>query len=95
LKFNDNLPLNFLDILTDLTYQYKKCKVGFALDLSDSNLFFKDGNYMRGLSIEEWEKKFWLKKIDNPQYELYDTVLDTTFCIVNKTFLIKRMNMMQ
>lgn len=86
LQYNINLPSNFLNIMKDLTFEYKKGKVGFALDISDSHLFFKDPNYTDGVSIAEWESRFWLRKIDNPKYELYNAGLDTTFCVVNKSF---------
>lgn len=86
LEFNVNLPNNFLEILNQLTHKYKKGKVGFALDISDAELFYQDKNYTLGASIEEWEKRFWIKKIDNSEYELYDAGIDTTFCVVNKEF---------
>ena len=86
LQYNENLPHNFLDIMKDLSNEYKRGKVGFALDLSDSELFFKETNYTEGISIDEWEKRFWLRKMDHPKYELYDAGIDTTFCVVNKAF---------
>ena len=86
LQFNQNLPHNFLTIMENLTNEYKKGKVGFALDLSDSELFFKEQSYTEGISIEEWEKRFWLRKIDHQEYELYNAGVDTTFCVVNKAF---------
>ena len=86
LQYNKNLPSNFLEILKDLSFEHKKGKVGFALDLSDADLFFKEQTYTDGVSIEEWEKRFWLRKIDHPTYELYNAGIDTTFCVVNKSF---------
>jgi hypothetical protein len=86
LQFHKDLPNNFLNIMKDLTYEYKKGKVGFALDLSDSHLFFKEKCYTEGLSIEEWESRFWLRKIDHSDYEMYNAGVDTTFCVVNKSF---------
>lgn len=86
LEYNKNLPLDFLNILKNLSNHHKKGKVGFALDLSDSNLFYQEKNYTEGVSIYEWERRFWLRKIDDPNYELYDAGLDTTFCLVNKEF---------
>ena len=86
LEYNINLPSDFLTIMKNLTIEYKRGKVGFALDLSDHNLFFKETNYCEGLSIYEWEKRFWLRKINHSKYELYDAGVDTTFCVVNKSY---------
>lgn len=86
LEYNKNLPDNFIDILKNVSNQYKKGKVGFALDISDSHLFYSDKDYCEGTSIENWEKRFWLRKIEHPQYELYNAPIDTTFCLVNKEF---------
>lgn len=36
LEFNENLPSNFIDILVDISENYQCYKVGFALDISDS-----------------------------------------------------------
>ena len=86
LEFNENLPNNFIDIMKELSIIYSKGKVGFALDISDSHLFYQSKNYNNSLSIEEWEKRWWLKRIYNEKYELYDANIDTTFCVVNKQF---------
>lgn len=87
LAFNKDLPIDFLNILKTLSIEYKKGKVGFALDISDSHLFYQDSNYMGDFSVERWEKQFWIDKIDNNTYELYNGKIDTTFCIINKEFL--------
>ena len=86
LQFHPDLPIHFLTIMEGLTNEYKKGKIGFALDLSDSELFFKEQGYTEGVSIEEWEKRFWLKRIEHPKYELYNAGVDTTFCVINKAF---------
>jgi len=86
LEFNTKLPDNFLETLINLTNQYKKGKVGFALDISDAEKFYPDPNYTLGVSIEEWEKRFWVNPINHPELELYDAGIDTTFCVVNKEF---------
>jgi len=39
---------------------------------------------MANLSIYDWEKRFWKNKIDDPDYELYEADIDTTFCLINK-----------
>lgn len=86
LELNPKLPDDFMKTLVDLTYKYQKGKVGFALDISDSDKFFQDRDYTQGETIYGWEIRFWIKDVDHPDYELYEGSLDTTFCIVNKTF---------
>ena len=86
LEFHTNLPPDFMNTLKDLTYKYQKGKVGFALDISDSDKFFQDRDYTQGETIYGWEIRFWIKDVDHPDYELYEGSLDTTFCVVNKTF---------
>lgn len=87
LEFNKNLPSDFLFTLKTLSDEYQKGKVGFALDLSDAYLFYQDSSYMDLFTIENWEKQFWINKIDNTKYDLYDAQIDTTFCMINKEFL--------
>jgi FkbM family methyltransferase len=85
LKLNENLPSNFVEILSDLSDTYKTSKIGFALDISDSDKFYKIDNYAGDKSIREWEKQFWENKIDDPNYELYNSIIDTTFCLIDKS----------
>jgi len=83
LQFNPNLPKNFIEILSELSDKYKCSKIGFALDISDFNKMIK-GLYFRGLTIYDWEKRFWNTKQDDKNYELYKADIDTTFCLLNK-----------
>jgi hypothetical protein len=85
LELNKKMPVNVSEILYDLSEKYKKFKVGLCLDISDSHLFLSTNNYngAANMSIEKWEKKFWEKKLNDPNYELYDAAIDTTFTLVN------------
>jgi len=85
LQFNENLPINFIDDLILLSDKYECSKVGFALDISEPNKIL-EGHYVRDNTIVDWEKRFWLNKIPNTTYELYNSMIDTTFCLVNKNF---------
>ena len=87
LEFNEKLPINFLEIMKELSNEYKKAKVGWALDISDAELFYKWNSYNTYQSIQEIEKRYWIRKVHNPKYELYNANVDTTFCIVNKGYL--------
>jgi hypothetical protein len=90
LEFNKNMPPDVLNILKTLSDKYKKGKVGFALDISDAYLFYQNNNYFDAITIENWEKQFWVNRIDNPDYVLYDAKIDTTFCIINKEYMSKQ-----
>jgi hypothetical protein len=83
LQFNEKLPKNFIEILSELSDKYKCSKIGFALDISDFDKMLK-GSYFRGLTIYDWEKRFWNTKQDDKNYELYKADIDTTFCLLNK-----------
>jgi hypothetical protein len=84
LKFNDNLPSDFLNVLCTLTDKYKKGKAGLCLDISDAHLFYKSNNYFARYNIENWEKQFWINKIDD---NIYNAPIDTTLCVVNREYL--------
>jgi hypothetical protein len=84
LKLNANIPSNFIDILATLSDKYKTTKIGLALDITDHDKFYPTTEYMANLSIYDWEKQFWKNKIDDPDYELYEADIDTTFCLINK-----------
>ena len=83
LEFNSNLPTNFIDILVELSNTYNCKKIGFALKIDDSDKMYK-GIYFKGKNIYDWESQFWVKRIDNPDYELYSADIDTTFYLHNK-----------
>lgn len=90
LQFNKNLPSNFIEILEDLSYKYESFKVGFALDIEDSDKMY-DGIYYiynnEECNIYRWEKQFWKEKLNDNRYELYNSDIDTTFSLINKKFL--------
>lgn len=77
LEFNKNLPKNFIEILIKLSYKYNCDRIGFAIDISDSDEYF-DTHYYK------FEKQYWVMKIPDDEYELYHGYVDTTFCLVNK-----------
>jgi hypothetical protein len=89
LKLNEKIPCNFIEILATLSDKYKTTKIGFALDLSDHEKFHTTNDYFANQTICEWETQFWKKRIDDDAYELYDADIDTTFCLMNKTNIMK------
>jgi FkbM family methyltransferase len=89
LEFNKNLPNNFIDILVQLSDNYKIFKIGFSLDISDNDKMFQSNEYFLDKSIYETEITYWKNKIENNNYELYNAPIDTTFCLINKLFVEK------
>lgn len=84
LKLNENIPSNFVDILATLSDKYKTTKIGLALDITEHHKFYPTAEYMANLSIYDWEKRFWIDRIDDADYVLYKADIDTTFCLINK-----------
>tara|TARA_B110000211_G_scaffold37517_1_gene37768 strand:+ start:639 stop:1319 length:681 start_codon:yes stop_codon:yes gene_type:complete len=88
LQLNIHMPSNVSEILYDISREYKKFKVGLSLDISDSDKFRQIKNYARATidgwkNIKEWENQFWTHPLKHDKYELYDTIIDTTFTLVN------------
>lgn len=84
LEFNKNLPVNFIEILMELSDRYKCEKIGFGLRVNDHQKWYQGSYY--NMTLYEWEKQFWVLRIPDPKFELYNSRVDTTFCVVNKRF---------
>jgi len=78
LELNQNMPKNFIETMIELSDKYNCYKIGLALDISEKEKFIDENIY-------DWEIQFWSNRIDNNEYELYDAIIDTTFCMVDKT----------
>jgi hypothetical protein len=81
LEFNIDLPNNFIDILSQLSDKYECNKIGFALDISEKDKMYNKDNYPY-----EWELQFWNNKIEDDDYILYESEIDTTFSLINKLY---------
>ena len=92
LEFNPMMPPNFIDVMINLSNKYRCKKIGCALDISDFDLMYQSPNYTQGMSIQIWEKQNWATKINDSEYELYYTGIDTTFCLVDKICLEDKNN---
>lgn len=87
LEINENIPCNFIDVMSSLSEKYNSSKIGFALNIEDFDKMYQDNNYAgSGKSIYEWESVFWQKKIEDSSYEIYQAPIDTTFCLINKNY---------
>jgi len=90
LEINENLPADFVDILCELIDEYDCSKIGFALEVKDSDKMYNDYNYFDNKSIWQWESThFWDEnhRFEHPKYVLYRGGIDTTFGLVCKTRL--------
>jgi hypothetical protein len=83
LEFHPNLPTDFVSRMAELSDKYKTSKIGFSINMSDSDKMYP-GEYMR--SVIEWESKFWQNRISDDNYELYSADIDTTFSLINKKY---------
>lgn len=93
IKFNKNLPSNFLEELINVSDEYKTPKCGFALDISEPHKFYPSTGYMTdpGIgapneTIESWESQFWKNSVLDCSKEMYYASIDTTFCLVTKKY---------
>ncbi len=87
LEFNENLPKNFIEILSNLSDQYRVTRIGFAIKIDDFNKMYQDSDYLFGLNIFQWENQNYQNRLANLEYELYGTGIDTTFCLINKNYI--------
>jgi len=89
IQFNEKLPFNFLDSLLTISEKHRVGKVGFALDISQSE-GFKDELYLLAgekMRIREFEKRFWENKIGELSgNEYFLAPIDTTFSLYNKKY---------
>jgi FkbM family methyltransferase len=86
LSFNEQLPSNFIEVLESLSNKYKCNKIGFALDISDFNDKMFQYTYFNNKNIQEWESQFWVDKLNDTDYELYKSYIDTTLYFTNKNY---------
>jgi len=84
LELNENIPCNFVEILSELADKYGVWKIGLALNISDYDDKMYHTSYYGERTIYDWEKQFWDHKINDSNYELYKADIDTTFCLLNK-----------
>jgi hypothetical protein len=89
IQFSPKLPPNFVEIMYNISEHYGAEKVGFALDISEPDLLHDIPNYFMGKSLIEWELQFWerpIEKLWQDRWPLYFAEIDTTFCLVNKSY---------
>ncbi len=99
LEFNENLPADFMSVLSELTQKHSVYKAGFALDLKENAIIKevllnvtekKPIPYSRNFTIREWESQFWRLRIAHDSLEIYAAGVDTTFAVCRKSNYIGR-----
>jgi hypothetical protein len=94
ISLNENLPQNFINILSGLTREYNVYKAGFALalkghgplkDIKIHSRHTKPFLFDRDFSIEEFESRYWVNRLEHNRYELYAAPIDTTFAVYRKS----------
>jgi hypothetical protein len=85
LGFNPDLPRDFVDQLSALSDTYQTAKIGFALDISDTDKMIPTICH-NGSTTYDCEIPFWSNRIPNDTYEIYEAAIDTTFHLCNKQF---------
>lgn len=76
LELNPNTPKNFIDNLIKVSKEYKFDKVGLSIKIDDL-----PNNFM-GNKIRQTEAIYWVRKLYHRTLELYQGMIDTTFCII-------------
>ena len=93
LQLNEDLPLNFIEELIQLTKKFQVYKAGFALSLLDNERIInntlkishtKPFNYKKDFSVRQYESKYWRFPVKNTKLEAHYAPIDTTFAIYNK-----------
>jgi len=78
LEFSVNLPPNFVEILSNLSDELQCFKIGFKLKRDIENMFpFKE--FHESVNMPE-------EQIQHPNYEIYNSYIDTTFALYNKKY---------
>lgn len=88
-EYSKKLPKDFLEILFQISEEFKMGKVGFAMEVPTQeeflNPFMKLDDEL--WKMEEWEKQFWQKKVGvYSENDIFDATLDTQFAIYNKKY---------
>lgn len=90
MELSEQLPLNFVNYLIDISEKYKIGKVGFALEVPMFDELREPYLKMDGKiwNMRDWELQWWQNKIGSTDEgdDLYLTTLDTQFALYNKKY---------
>lgn len=91
LQFDEAMPSTFREDLLQIALWCRVWKAGSALNIKESKMF-RQGTYHQGLTIIEWEERFWQNPITNwnadvaqhlanLRNQIYSAAIDTTFAV--------------
>lgn len=81
LDLHPAMPADVAEQLLRISERHRARKAGLALDISDHQDFIKAGRY--GELVFAVESKYYTRRIEDAEYELYEAPVDTTFCLIN------------
>lgn len=86
LSLNDSTPINWDEILIEISESHNIGKVGFSLTIQDNSDLFV--NHQKVINDE---RQYWINEIGTVEYEnkiapYYHANIDTTFALYNKKF---------
>ena len=84
LKFNQNLPQDFIQSLLEVSNAFRAHKVGFALCIHANNLRKDIGPARVSFESQYWKRRVTLPT--RPDLILYSAPIDTTFCLINNRY---------
>lgn len=85
LRFQEAMPIDFIEQLYELSEKRRCGKVGLALDISCPETLLQR-EFLIGseyYTIWDWEKRFWSVEVEPG---VYDAPIDTTFALYNKSY---------
>jgi hypothetical protein len=81
------MPKDFFNHFKIIADKYKSERVGSALDISDHEKMYTYQYPAQNFpGIYQSQLQYWGKKMNDDIYELYDADIDTTLCLVTKSF---------
>ncbi|WP_424361377.1 glycosyltransferase [Methylocystis parvus] len=87
LAFNPNLPKSFLAEMIEIAKSLGATKVGFALDVFNTEDTVSYPITIGGAQYTtiEWEMQFWRKPVAHRSYSLFQAPVDTTFAVYQRS----------
>lgn len=82
LELHPDTPKDFIQQLLTIAKRISRRKIGLALAVHDRAQFIHvPGGYTGCPTIYDWERRFWVNRFPDPDYELYEADVDTTFAL--------------
>lgn len=93
LGFNSKFPVEFINILVEISNAYSVFKVGSALNLDIQHPNILDNEYIihnATQTIRSIEQSYYVNKVgENNKFSIWKAPIDTTFALYNKKYMTK------